>query len=162
MKPKPKQRIYIVENVTQYHVTVVQVYKKVIRVRLEDKTLKSFNIADVICSEQPELTINSHDLVHAEDAGNGYHGNCKHCGLAFVTDLGYCSWDDTTCVDRIITDESGMPEDVRSFASWRGYTWDYKKRKYVKATFSHDVDEMSPLEIQEHLKIIMKEYSTTS
>jgi len=37
------------------------------------------------------------DIVNRGMAGNGYHGNCSNCGLALVTDLGYCSWEDTTC-----------------------------------------------------------------
>lgn len=38
-----------------------------------------------------------HSLIHAKDAGNGYHGYCEHCGLPLATDLGYCSWDNTVC-----------------------------------------------------------------
>lgn len=37
------------------------------------------------------------NLVNTRQAGNGYHGNCGHCGLALVTDLGYCTWDNTSC-----------------------------------------------------------------
>ncbi|MCK9544883.1 MAG: hypothetical protein M0R03_22950 [Novosphingobium sp.] len=38
-----------------------------------------------------------HELEHAEDAGNGYHGRCKHCGIPLVTDLGYNSWAGVPC-----------------------------------------------------------------
>lgn len=37
------------------------------------------------------------DIINQEQGGGGYHGNCKNCGLALVTDLGYCSWEGTTC-----------------------------------------------------------------
>ena len=46
------------------------------------------------------------NIIESGMEGNGYHGNCSHCGLALVTDLGYCSWDDTVCEikeDKIVT-----------------------------------------------------------
>lgn len=162
MKLKTNQQIYIIDGIKQYSGKVVRHGKNVIRIKLTDNERISFKLVDVTITDIPECTINSHDLVHADDAGNGYHGNCKHCGLPFVTDLGYCSWTDTTCVDRIVTDESDIPGDVCSYARWKGYKWDYKKRKYVKATFSHDIDEATITDIQELLKTLTAKTSTKS
>lgn len=66
------------------------------------------------------MIINQHDLVHAKDGGNGYHGRCKHCGSALVTDLGYCSWDDTKCIDREVTNEYDLPKEIRSYINFNG------------------------------------------
>ena len=77
------------------------------------------------------MTINNHYLVHSYQAGNGYHGNCKYCGMALVTDLGYCSWNDTKCVDREITYEGDIPKNVLSYARFRGYRWDHKRFIFV-------------------------------
>jgi len=66
------------------------------------------------------MNINQHELVHADDAGNGYHGNCKHCGLALVTDLGYTSWAGVPCIDRLITREHDVPADIQKYAKFRG------------------------------------------
>ena len=38
-----------------------------------------------------------HNLIHAADAGNGYHGRCEYCDMPLVTDLGYNSWANTIC-----------------------------------------------------------------
>ena len=79
------------------------------------------------------MIINEHTLVHAEDAGNGYHGCCEHCGVALVTDLGYCSWEGLKCKDRPIELYQDIPKDIRSYANWRGLRWDNKRKIFVKA-----------------------------
>lgn len=38
-----------------------------------------------------------HNLIHAKDAGNGYHGRCGNCGSPLITYLGGSSWDGTVC-----------------------------------------------------------------
>jgi hypothetical protein len=87
--------------------------------------------------------INSHDLVYAKDGGNGYHGRCLHCGVALVTDLGYCSWDNLKCVDRQIEHTSDMSEAVRSYANFRSYEWKHSIKKFTKPSFSEKLDEVS-------------------
>lgn len=78
------------------------------------------------------MIINDHVLVHAEDAGNGYHGRCKYCNMALVTDLGYCSWTDTKCIDREITNYSDIPKNIREYASFRGLRYDPKLCLFIK------------------------------
>ena len=78
------------------------------------------------------MVINEHTLIHAPDAGNGYHGNCKHCGVALVTDLGYCSWDNLKCIDREIESYPNIPKEIRNYAQWRGMKWDNKACKFSK------------------------------
>lgn len=78
------------------------------------------------------MIINSHELNHAADAGNGYHGNCKHCGLPLVTDLGYVSWKGVECVDREITSYNDMPNEIKAYANFRGFKWNQDKVHFVK------------------------------
>lgn len=84
------------------------------------------------------------NLVDTENGGNGYHGRCEHCGLAFVTDLGYCSWSDTVCIEREVESESDIPSDIKSYAQWRGLIWDRKNKVYVKSYSSDEytIDEI--------------------
>lgn len=78
------------------------------------------------------MKINDHELVNAPDAGNGYHGRCKHCGVALETDLGYCSWDNLKCVDREIVNWLDIPEEIKAYANFRGLNWDKVRKIYVK------------------------------
>lgn len=78
------------------------------------------------------MIINEHTLVHAADAGNGYHGTCQHCGAPLVTDLGYCSWEGLKCIDREIELYQHIPKDIRSYANWRGLRWDNKRKIFTK------------------------------
>lgn len=82
-----------------------------------------------------ETIINQHDLEHAKDAGNGYHGKCKHCGLVLETYLGGCSWDNTTCIDREILEIKGwlnLPNIVREFIEFKGLTYDKVNHQFTK------------------------------
>jgi len=92
------------------------------------------------------MVINKHVLVRAEDAGNGYHGTCLHCGLALVTDLGFCSWTDVKCIDRKPTFFE-LPKELRSYAWWRGLAWDRKREIFVKPYTEEEytVDELNEL-----------------
>lgn len=67
-----------------------------------------------------ELMVNEHSqhLVNTEQAGNGYHGNCAYCGMSYVTDLGYCSWSGTKCIERAPESVSDLPEDMRSYVKF--------------------------------------------
>jgi hypothetical protein len=89
------------------------------------------------------MTKNEHELVHAEDAGNGYHGRCKHCGLPLVTDLGYDSWAGVKCVDREITYDGDIPKEIKAYAEFRGYRWDNKIHVFVKPSFSEKLDHVT-------------------
>jgi len=84
------------------------------------------------------MIINEHLLIRAKDAGNGYHGYCKHCSLSFVTDLGYCSWDNTKCIDREITNWLDCPDNVRSYARFRGFIFNTTTRRFSKAYSSEE------------------------
>jgi len=78
------------------------------------------------------MKINKHgNLVNTEQAGNGYHGNCEYCGLPCVTDLGYFSFNGTTCIDREITSESDVPEEIRSYARFHGMKYKIIKAKEI-------------------------------
>ena len=93
------------------------------------------------------MKINKHTLVHAADAGNGYHGYCQHCGLALVTDLGYCSWDDTVCIDREVTSLSDIPSKVFELARFKGLAWDYQNKLYVKpySSETYTIDQLNTI-----------------
>jgi hypothetical protein len=69
------------------------------------------------------MLINRHVLNEATASGNGHHGNCVHCELALVTDLGYCSWDGTACNNRQ-AELSEYPKDVLNYAHFRGLVYD--------------------------------------
>ncbi len=86
------------------------------------------------------MTKNEHELIHAEDSGNGYHGRCKHCSAPLVTDLGYCSWDGLKCVDREIIHENEMPQELRSFANFKGMIFNRDIKKFVKPYGTEDDD----------------------
>jgi hypothetical protein len=73
------------------------------------------------------------DLVDTKNGGNGYHGRCPYCGTPFVTDLGYCSWEGVECIEREVTSEYDIPDNVRSFAQFRGLFWNNKILKYIKS-----------------------------
>jgi len=49
-------------------------------------------------------------LVDTAMAGNGYHGRCDICGLALVTDLGYCSWDNSECIPKKVEPKKVEPK----------------------------------------------------
>lgn len=78
------------------------------------------------------MTINEHTLVHAKDAGNGYHGWCKHCNVSCETDLGWCSWDGVKCIDRVIDRLEDFPETIRSFVNFNGLRFNGKTQIFVK------------------------------
>ena len=80
--------------------------------------------------------INSHDLI-GPGAGNGHHGHCKHCKLPLDTDLGYCSWDDTICIDREPKSVSDFPEEIRSYVNFNGLIFNADKQTFVKAYQKH-------------------------
>lgn len=103
------------------------------------------------------MIINSHRLRHANDAGNGYHGYCEHCGAPLVEDLGYCSWDGLKCVDREIVDEWDIPDEIKSYARFKGYRYDQKKRKFVRPSFDVNVDELTIDELNEKIFLIKKD-----
>lgn len=78
--------------------------------------------------------INKHELVHAKDAGGGYHGRCKHCDLALVTDLGYNSWEGIKCVDRKLTRPNSK---IMGYAIFHGYN--FSDGKFYKAYSNEEV-----------------------
>lgn len=86
-------------------------------------------------------TINEHHLVHADDAGGGYHGRCKYCDLALVTDLGYNSWEGTKCIDRKLTQPNS---EIMGYARFHGYT--FSDGKFCK---QYSDEEVSYQEIKE-------------
>lgn len=93
-------------------------------------------------TKQNNMKISKHVLVHAKDAGNGYHGNCLHCGLPLVTDLGYDSWSGTKCIEREIEWYLDIPKEIRDYAQFRGMHWDNKakifKKPYSEEEFTID------------------------
>jgi hypothetical protein len=105
------------------------------------------------------MTKNEHELVHAEDAGNGYHGNCKHCGLPLVTDLGYVSWAGVKCVDREILYNREIPKEIKEYAKFRGYHWDDRLHIFVKASFSMELDHVTLDQMYEKLMSIQINYA---
>lgn len=99
------------------------------------------------------MKIKTHgNLVNKEQGGNGYHGNCEHCGLALVTDLGYCSWDDTECIEHEIISESEVSNEVRNYTRFRGMRFTVKKNTGVYVN-SYDRD-YSIEELEEHVQKI--------
>lgn len=60
------------------------------------------------------MKIKKHTLIHAKDAGNGYHRYCEHCKTPLVTDLGYCSWDGVDCIEREIENYLENPNELRT------------------------------------------------
>jgi hypothetical protein len=97
------------------------------------------------------MTKNEHELVHAEDAGNGYHGRCKHCGLPLVTDLGYVSWAGVKCIDREILYNNEIPKEIKEYAKFRGYHWDNNLHVFIKASFSEKLDHVTLDEMNEKI-----------
>jgi len=85
---------------------------------------------------------NSHTLVHAKDAGGGYHGRCD---LALVTDLGYNSWADVKCIDREITKYQDIPIDIIKYSKFRGLIWNNILKKFVKpyTDTKYTIDELN-------------------
>jgi hypothetical protein len=73
-----------------------------------------------------------HQLVHAEDAGNGYHGNCRWCGMVLETDLGYCSWDRFRCVEHEVEKPGDLPMRHISYIRYHGLKWNEETRKFSK------------------------------
>lgn len=106
-----------------------------------------------------ELIINRHSdyLVDTEMAGNGYHGRCAHCGLAYVTDLGYCSWSGTTCTERAPQSVNDLPENLKSFVKFNGMRMVIRKRRpiFVK---SYSDKEMTLKQLNKHVKNLMREH----
>jgi len=93
------------------------------------------------------MIINSHTLIHAEDAGNGYHGNCQHCGVPLVTNLGYCSWDKLKCIDREVENWNDIPNEIKSYANFRSLKWNRKKKVFIKS-YSYDkytIDQLNEI-----------------
>lgn len=92
------------------------------------------------------MIINEHSkyLVDTQNAGNGYHGCCFYCGLAFVTDLGYCSWNDSTCVDREIKDYESIPDQIKDFAQFKGLVYNKQDNVFVKpySEEQYTIDEL--------------------
>lgn len=95
------------------------------------------------------MKINRHTLIHANDAGNGYHGWCAHCEVALVTDLGYCSWDNQKCIDRDIESVNDMPEDAQSYINFNSMKYDTHKKVFTKA---YSEDEYTADEIIKKVK----------
>jgi len=100
------------------------------------------------------MKISEHTLVHAKDGGNGYHGRCQHCGISLETDLGWSSWDGVKCIEREITYDGDIPEEIRSYAAFRGYRWDNKKHLYVKASFNQELNELTLDQMNEKMLIV--------
>lgn len=101
------------------------------------------------------MVINQHgSLINTSSSGGGYHGRCRYCNLALVTDLGYSSWDNTTCFDREIELDSDIPEIIKSYADFHNFRWDWKSKKYLRL-FSND--EYSLDEIQEKINLLNSE-----
>lgn len=87
---------------------------------------------------------NNHDLVHAKDGGNGYHGWCRHCGVSLETDLGWSSWDNLKCIDHEITCWIDIPNEIISYANFRNLNWDKDQKKFTRP-YSEDtftIDEI--------------------
>lgn len=91
------------------------------------------------------MIINKHSLIRTKDAGNGYHGICEYCGLPLVTDLGHDSWSGVKCIDRKIKLYLDIPQNIRSYAKWRGYKFDHKKGIFVKpySNEEYTIDELN-------------------
>jgi len=79
-----------------------------------------------------EYKINEHVLDGSTAWGNGGHGHCVHCGLALVTDLGYCSWDGVKCIDREPKTLGEFPGPVVSFARFNGLLYNNEKKIFSK------------------------------
>lgn len=81
----------------------------------------------------PMIKIKKH-VLDDNGAGNGHHGNCKHCGVALVTDLGYCSWDGLECIEREIPDPYiGLTQPEYDFlVNWRGFKYSKKTGRWNK------------------------------
>lgn len=54
-------------------------------------------------------------LIDTNNGGNGYHGRCGDCGMALVTDLGYCSWDNTECIPKVFENNSEKKEKKKTW-----------------------------------------------
>jgi hypothetical protein len=93
------------------------------------------------------MKINKHDLIRAQDAGNGYHGYCKHCGAPLVTDLGYCSWTGVQCIDRDINTLKDIPDRIRSLASFKGLIFEEKQKVFIKpySVETYTVDQLNTI-----------------
>lgn len=93
------------------------------------------------------MTVNSHSasLVDTASAGNGYHGRCAYCSLAFVTDLGYCSWDNTVCIDREIKGYDAIPSQIKNFAQFKGLVYNIQENVFVRpySDEQYTIDELS-------------------
>lgn len=89
------------------------------------------------------IIINQH-VNNGKGWGNGGHGHCIHCGLALVTDLGYCSWTGTNCIDREPQFVHEFPEEVRSYVHFNGLRFNNKTRIFTKPYNNHDytIDEI--------------------
>lgn len=79
------------------------------------------------------LKINKHSLDGSDASGNGHHGHCKHCGLPYVSDLGYDSWEGTKCVDRDRTiNFDDFPDEMRSYANFNSLIFDQKRQLFIR------------------------------
>ena len=105
--------------------------------------------------DMKSFKINEHSLDGSTASGNGHHGNCRHCGVALVTDLGYCSWDGLKCKDRDPQSISDFPKDIISYVRFRGYTFNKEKQIFTKpyVIFPSD-DTYTILEMVEKVKRI--------
>ncbi|RTK96449.1 MAG: hypothetical protein EKK64_03985, partial [Neisseriaceae bacterium] len=88
-------------------------YKRLEKLRKLNELKQTVNVKYV----PKDLMINEHSkyLIDTEMAGNGYHGRCKYCGLAYVTDLGYCSWSGTKCIKRAPQNINDLPNNFKSY-----------------------------------------------
>lgn len=77
--------------------------------------------------------VNKHNVIRTGTEGNGFHGVCKYCGAALVTDLGYCSYDGLKCVDRLPTSVRDFPENIRSYIDFKGFRFNKEKQIFSRA-----------------------------
>jgi len=104
------------------------------------------------------MIINKHVLLHAHDAGNGYHGTCLHCGLVLETDLGYCSWNNTKCIDRT-ADFWDLSPEIRGYARWHNLIWDKNNKIFARpyTNVEYTIDELNEMIEEIKLKYEIKE-----
>ena len=95
------------------------------------------------------MIINQHseELDVSDGAGNGYHGRCLYCGLALVTDLGYCSWDGSKCIDREVTKYNNIPKILLDYAKFKGLVFINQTFRFVKpySNEEYTIDQLNEL-----------------
>ena len=90
------------------------------------------------------FSLNKHELIHASDAGGGYHGYCKHCSKPLVTDLGFCSWDNTECINRIPDSIEDFPKEIQSYVHFNGLFFNVETQMFHKP-FSNNMFSYSDI-----------------